>query len=88
MIAETGDEDPAASTVGGRLSDLFRPTIKICHQHRLRLLPARAAGHQQDKIIGQVQAQVTGLQASVQNADRLLWVELSGATHAHEYFRI
>lgn len=69
MIAERGDEDLAASTVGDRLSDLFRPTIKICHQHRRRLLPVRAAGHQQGKIIGQVQVRATGLQASVQNAD-------------------
>lgn len=86
MIAETGDEDPAASTVGGRLLDLFRPTI-ICHQHRLRLLPARAAGHQQGKIIGQVQAQATGLQASVQNADRLRWTEVSDATQPREYLQ-
>lgn len=87
MIAETGGEDLAASTVGDRLSDLFRPTIKICHQQRLRLLPARAAGHQQGKTIGQVQAQATGLQASVQNADRPRWTELSGATHPRESFQ-
>lgn len=87
MIAETGGEDPAANTVGDPLSDLFRPTIKICHQHRLRLLPARAAGHQQDKTIGQVQVQATGLQASVQNADRLRWTEPLGATHPRESFQ-
>lgn len=76
-MAETGDKDPAASTAGGHLSDLFRPTTKICHRHRLRLLPARAAGHQPDKIIGRIQVQATSVQASVQNADRLRWTELS-----------
>lgn len=86
MIAETGDEDPAASTAGDRLSDLFRPTIKICHQHRRRLLPARAAGHQQGKIIGQVQGRATGLQASVQNADSCV-AHIPGATRPRENFQ-
>jgi hypothetical protein len=87
VIAERGDEDLAASTVGDRLSDLFRPTIKICHQHRRRLLPVRAAGHQQGKIIGQVQAQATGLRASAQNADRLCWTEVSVVTRPRESFQ-